>query len=297
MYSQFFGNYLLSRNIITPAQLVEAIKNKENAEVYPSLLAVYSNLISADNLEYIVTVMEEKGTNFKDTAISLNYFTEKEYDDLKYIDIPDYLVIGQCLINAGILSISETHNYVVDYQSDDELVDLDLSGEKTDSFNNLIERLFLADEDIPEYITKYINLLFTNLISYIGEDFIPLNFTPCEEFPVSHCAYQEVKGSHSLTIYLDVEDDVAIQFASIYVGDLYVEVDEYVKASLEDFLNLNNGLFNVNLSNESSIEMDLDPPMVFSDPVISQSENKKLYLLPIVYPFGTLNFLFEIPEI
>jgi len=297
MYSQFFGNYLLSKNIITPAQLVDAIKDKENAEVFPSLLAVYSNLITAENLEYIVTVMEENGTTFKDTAISLNYITEEEYDNLKNIDIPDYLIIGQCLINAGVLSISETYYHVVDYQSDDELIDLDIFNDQKDNFNKLISRLFISDGyELPEYIATYINLLFTNLISFIGEDFTPLTLIPCDEFPVSHCAYQEVKGSHSLTIYIDVEEPVAIEFASLYVGEQIIEVDEYVKASLEDFLNLNNGLFNVNLSNDSSIEMDLEPPMIYQDPVISQAEGKRLFMLPIVYPFGTLNFLFEIPE-
>ena len=39
-----------------------------------------------------------------------------------------------------------------------------------------------------------------------------------------------------------------------YVKDHFIDYDEYVQASLEDFLNLQNGLFIVNVSNDSSTE-------------------------------------------
>ena len=43
--------------------------------------------------------------------------------------------------------------------------------------------------------------------------------------------------------------------------ELY-EFDEYVSASMEDFLNLHNGLYSVNMSNDYSMELHLQPPVL-----------------------------------
>ena len=65
-----------------------------------------------------------------------------------------------------------------------------------------------------------------------------------------------------------------------------------VMNSIEDFLNLHNGLFNVNVSNEKSIELELEPPVSLQNTYISSST--EMILMPIIYPFGTLNFFFKI---
>ena len=33
MYTQFFGNFLLQRNIVTPEQLIEAINQEGNSQI------------------------------------------------------------------------------------------------------------------------------------------------------------------------------------------------------------------------------------------------------------------------
>ena len=56
------------------------------------------------------------------------------------------------------------------------------------------------------------------------------------------------------------EEDTAIAFASRYVHEQFHSYDEYVQASLEDFVNLQNGLFIVNVSNTSNTELTLGAP-------------------------------------
>ena len=63
-------------------------------------------------------------------------------------------------------------------------------------------------------------------------------------------------------------------------------------ASIEDLLNLQNGLFIVNASNERSSEFHID--------VIEQNMNTIVsfepttFLFPICYPFGIIYFVMEI---
>ena len=85
---------------------------------------------------------------------------------------------------------------------------------------------------------------------------------------------------------------VAIAFASRYAKEEFHEFDEYVKASIEDFLNLHNGLFNVNMSNEFSLELNLCPPEVHEEEKLTNAT--KIYVFPIIFPFGTIHFLMEI---
>ena len=85
--------------------------------------------------------------------------------------------------------------------------------------------------------------------------------------------------------------ETCIEFASRYVGDDFTEYDEYVEASIMDFANLHNGLFCVNESNSQNVELALEPPQVEHIPLLEFKHPATL--MPVIYPFGTINFIFE----
>ena len=78
------------------------------------------------------------------------------------------------------------------------------------------------------------------------------------------------------------------------MNEEFTEFDEYVQASLEDFLNLHNGLYNVNISNTLGKELTLEAPEVVSDELIDLSSSS--YLLQVMYPFGVVSFIFELKK-
>ena len=86
--------------------------------------------------------------------------------------------------------------------------------------------------------------------------------------------------------------EAAIAFACRYAGESFSEFDEYVQASLDDFLNLHNGLFLVNMSNDMGVELQLEPPMEETGGLLSFKEGT--FLFPILYPFGMIYFIFEV---
>ncbi len=90
---------------------------------------------------------------------------------------------------------------------------------------------------------------------------------------------------------LDMSREMAVEFASRYAMDTFDEFDEYVQASLEDFLNLHNGLFTVNMSNNNSVELQLAPPEIHDENLVSLRQDAVSYLFPVLYPFGTINIL------
>ena len=116
----------------------------------------------------------------------------------------------------------------------------------------------------------FIELLFNDFIRFIGSDYTPLSVEEVTEASIACCVKQEIHGDYAINTYISMDLDTAIAFATRYVHEQFHSYDEYVQASLEDFLNLQNGLFIVNVSNTSNTELTF-PRFSFQDaPCISR---------------------------
>jgi CheY-specific phosphatase CheX len=131
--------------------------------------------------------------------------------------------------------------------------------------------------------------MFNSLIRFVGEDFSPLTPMVLDEYPVTFGVSQAISSNHEYTTHIDCDRDTAIAFASRYAKEEFSDFDEYVVAALEDFLNLHNGLFIVNVSNTSSKDITLSPPVITTEGVISGPN--KCVDFPVAYPFGTIHLI------
>lgn len=291
MFSQFFGNFLLSKGVVTTEQLLQAIKEQHSRHLKVGTLAIHSGYMTANEVDNIVIRQTHEDKRFGEIAVEEGYLTEEQLMTLLQAQTPDYLLIGQILVDDGVLTNAQLEELITAYQKENQLSELE--GKHKDNLDYLVRNLMLFSTlEIPEYLIKYLTLLFNNLIRFVGEDFTPLNPTFYPEYVTDHCSSQTIDGDFQIVSYIDVNEEAAIAFASRYVGEEFTEFDEYVQASSEDFLNLHNGLFNVNVSNEDSVELHLNAPVSMRNTMISSAE--KLILLPILYPFGILNFLFRV---
>lgn len=290
MYSQLFGSYLLSKNAVTTDQLAEAIAKAGDSHIKLGTLAIHKGLMVASEVDEVCFLQTREDKRFGEIAIDKGYLTEEQVRELLMSQIPDYLLLGQCLVESGALSNSELERLMVDYQTENEMYDMDMNVENKEKITKLIERFFLvAEVPVTEYSIMYMELMFNNLVRFIGDDFTPLAPVPCSEYPVNYCVSQALHGKVNCISRLDMTKDVAISFASRYAKQTFNEFDEYVQASMEDFMNLHNGLFIVNVSNEFSVELTLDPPMVETTEALSLAEAS--FVIPIVYPFGTIHLI------
>lgn len=293
MYAQFFGNYLLSKHAVSTEQLIRAIEEQHTKHIKIGTLAVYAGLMDTSQIDKILIRQTHENKRFGELAIEEGFLTQEQVDELLAQQVPIYLLIGQCLVENGALTDAELDDLIASYQQENELIQLESDSMQQENLKTLIHDLFLISfSNIPDYLLQYLTLLFTNLIRFVGEDFTPLNPTTCQEYVSNHGASQIINGEFSLTSYLDLDEESAIAFASRYAKEKFVEFDEFVQASIEDFLNLHNGLFNVNISNEKSVELLLNPPISLENTYITSSS--EIILLPIIYPFGTLNFFFKL---
>lgn len=288
MYTQFFGNFLLNKGVIDTEQLMDALKIQAAAHQKLGTLAIHAGYMSANEVEDVYIMQTHYDKRFGELAIQLGYLTQKQVNELLALQLPDYMKLGQVLVEKNLITNTDLENLVAEYRSAYEIYDLNLVIEQQELVDKLLSS-FCSNENIkePDRVVPYLTLFFNNLIRFIGEDFTPLEIIPIPEVPTNFCVSQQVKDT--ILSAMDMEPQTAIAFACKYVDDTFTEFDEYVMASVEDFLNLHNGLYTVNMSNDYSIELNLEPPVVQEHTTLCT--DAPTYLLPIMYPFGRLNFI------
>lgn len=293
MYAQFFGNFLLSKGVVTREQLIEALQKKSSTQIKLGTLAIHAGYMTATEVDRIIIEQTHQDKRFGELAVSEGYLTEMQVTELLKSQQPDFLLLGQALVEDGTINNQQLQDLIVDYQSMNELEEFNYTDETIDSINRLVENFFiLAERPLSSYEVSFFHLLLNNLLRFIGDDFTLVSPSQITEYPINYCVSQQISGDFSIRVYLDMTEDVGIEFASRYVNDTFTEFDEYVQSSLEDFLNLHNGLFNVNVSNDNSVELSLDPPRVETDELlVFEGET---FMLPLVFSFGTVYLLFEI---
>lgn len=296
MYNQFFGNYLFSKGYVTKEQLIPALMRQDNERVRVGILALYSGYMSPDEIEHIIAMQNEQGKKFSELAIENGYLTQDQVLELLDVESPAFLTLGQILIDNGVFTYSTFSNILADYRSQNEFLELELNEDNKDEIQCLIDNFSLLSESAFSSFGKaYFELLFNNFIRFIGEDFTALPPDMCTEFPTECCVKQSIHGSYEVNTYLSMDQSAALAFAERYTGEVFHEYDEFVDASLEDFINLHNGLYIVNASNDHSNELTIGVLEHDNDSLVT-FENKA-YHFPICYPFGIVHYVIEIVNI
>ena len=291
MYTQFFGNYLLSKEYITNEQLFDALKEKSQKHTRLGTLAIHSGLMTAAEVDSVIVEQTHQDKKFGELTIEMGYLTDEQVKTLLNIQSPDFLLLGQILLDKGIIDNTTLEKIIKDYRHENEISDLDMVLEDKESVENLIEHFFSETSLKPSALDKmYIELLFNSFIRFVGDDYTPLSAELCENFSADCVVRQDICGEYAISTYIGMNQATAINFASRYVKENFPVYDEYVQASLDDFLNLNNGLFTVNCSNEKALELTLSAPEHLDGEPLTF---KKAYKLKVLYPFGTVHFIIE----
>jgi len=290
MYTQFLGNYLLQKGIVSQEQLFNAMSRLSHTHIKLGTIAIHEGLMTAKEVDECLYVQTREDKRFGEIAIERGYLTDEQVNDLLSKQTPDYILLGQNLVEDNVFSYEELERILFDYRNETELYDLSLDVENEEAVKAIISKFFiLAEMPVEETNVMYLELMFNSLIRFVGEDFSPLTPMVLDEFPVTFGVSQVIRSNHEYLTHIDCDRDTAIEFASRYAKEEFFEFDEYVIAALEDFLNLHNGLFIVNVSNTHSKDISLAPPEVTTDGVIYGAN--KCVDFPVAYPFGTIHLI------
>ena len=293
MFNQYFGNYLFSNNYITKEQLLSALSRQPQTRLTLGMFCLYMGYMSPSEIVHVMQLKKEEGKQFGELAIKYGYLTHEQVMELINKKAPDFLVLGQIFIEDGIFSYEAFSNILTDYRSQSEFLDLELNEENRNDFHRLIDDFSIVSETaIPDFGKSYLELLYNNLVRYIGDDFSSLPPSFYSEFPTDNCVSQLIEGNYVVNTYFNMDDATALAFAERYSGDSYETVDEYVIAAMEDVLNLHNGLFIVNASNDRLHELSIG--VIEHHPNTILSFPNTTLVFPICYSFGIIYYILDI---
>lgn len=297
MFTQLFGHFLLNKGIITAEQLATALEAKNNVKVRLGALAIDAGLMNAAQVDTVHEEQKRVDKRIGDIAVDMGYISRENVDELIAKQKTANLLLGQALIDLGYLTNAQFEDALAQYKSA-----ASFKGDDNDddaAFREDIISIFdLENDNDKDFYADYIVLLMKNLIRFVGDDFALVGSTRNAEASFDYISTQQLIGELPAFTAIGGDEKAFIGLASRYAVDssddedsaedfgLFDSVDEFVEACVGEFLNLQNGLFAVNLSNTRSIELDLEPQDVMHGSTVGGGIAVKLQ-----FTFGTLDFI------
>jgi hypothetical protein len=289
MFTQLFGNYLLNKKLVTLNELKDVLNYQKEVHVKLGVMAVNSGYMSADNVNVVHEMQSKVDKKFGELAIEMGFLNQEKLEVLLSTQKSDYLLLGQAIIDKKYMNLEQfeeaLNNYKKEHSLTAERFNLLQNGDVEETINTLYNFDNIADGKIYK---NYISLLVRNIIRFIDDDFRLLEISPITSYKYEWIAAQEIKGETNLYTFIEGGQKAFISFASKYVKENYTENDEYTKSAVGEFLNLINGLFLVNMSNDN-VELELTPQTVDHD------KNLNLFsyalCIPIEFSFGKVSFI------
>lgn len=293
MFSQYYGNYLLNTNTITPAQLLDALQKKNDTRMKLGVLAINAGYMTAGEVENVHKQQAIKNMRIGDLAIAMGYMTSEQVDELINQQKPGYLLLGQALVDLGYLTNAQFEETITAYKAKYSISDADMNSATQLISNAMAETLLsgISDANTKHLYSVYISLLINDLVRFVDADFTILSCNAADiPKKAIHFGSQIITDNNVLIVNTTMvaESGAFLQFASRYAEEPITEIDEYAYASICDFINLQNGLYTVNLSNEEALEYKLTPP-VYNDTFDVTKLNEPL-CLKLMYPFGDIYY-------
>ena len=82
MFSQLFGEYLVSEEVLTPEQLREVLDEQATAKVRLGTIAIANGYMTQNETEEVNHLQTQYDRRFGDIAVERGYLSEREVDEL-----------------------------------------------------------------------------------------------------------------------------------------------------------------------------------------------------------------------
>lgn len=262
MFSQYFGNFLLNKGILTPSQLDQVMELQKSAHVKLGVLSINAGFMSPEQVEEVHQKQMQVDKRFGEIAIEMGYLTHVELNQILSSQKHSHLLLGQVLIDENLLTIEAFTKLLNEYKEEFGLSDEQFRSILNGDINTLISTIINLDKSKHYTIIKdYLSLFAKNVIRFVDEQ---VRLEAIENGPAltkEWLVSQKICGEFPLQTAILADDTVFIDIAKKYSQEEIVEANDLAQASVGEFLNLHNGIFLVNMSNQD-IELEMEPQEV-----------------------------------
>lgn len=289
MFSQYFGHYLLEKGLIKPEQLADALTYQHSQHLKLGIIAINDGLMTPAQVEHIHNMQKQVDRRFGELAVEQGYINEEQLNALLKTQKEGHLMLGQALVDREYFTLEQLQTALDDYKKKSGLsvrhfniVGNDDSLEIEQKFKNF------GDGRIGRIYSDYVTLLVRNCIRFLDENpTIEIDHIDTG-YKTEWYAFQEITGKISMRTGIACETAVFVQLAAKFAQEEIKEADELAQASVGEFLNLHNGIFLVNMSN-NDIELEMKPQVVTKVNTVRSSE--RIYVVSCYMTWGKFDLL------
>lgn len=289
MFTQFFGNYLLQQQLVSPEHLSEVLLTMKDTRPQIGMLAINAGLMTAVQVEKAHYEQQKADKRIGDVMVDMGYISRTDVEKLLKAQPAEHIILGQALVNSGYMTTSQFEQALNSYKTENSISDADFSSDNDASAQRLVRSFYNFNSiNGSGYMTGYVSLLFKNLIRFIGSDFTPMDAHALMG-ALSACAAQRIEGGlHALTV-IDADASSMIEFASRFTNEHLTAEDDYTRTCISNFINLHNGIFAGTMANEEGLRLNLESQRFYER--FDMSELSNACVIPVCFSFGTVNFI------
>lgn len=259
MFSQFFGHYLLNNGFLTREQLADALEFQQSVHVKFGVIAVDEGFLTPAQVEKIHEMQKQVDKRFGEIAVDLRYLTEEQVEAMLSVQKQNHLLLAQALVDKEYMTIEQFSEALNEYKKQHSLSDDKFEAIKRGDIDALVNHLL--NEETSKKFAKYLALFAKNMIRFIDDQAYLSVSEKAELNDKDWFVHQDIVGEAPLFTAISANTDVFLHIASAYAEEPLTGVDELAQASVSEFLNLHNGIYLVNMSNEG-IELNMNPQSV-----------------------------------
>lgn len=291
MFNQYFGIYLLEKNIITPEQLRIVLEELKSSKVKLGVLAIDSGYMNAAQVNKVHKLQIAKDKKFGELAIEEGYLTEEKLDDLLHAQRKSNVLLGQVLIEKGYFTFEKYESVLFQYNEDSGFNSEDIKALKNKDVHKILAKFTKKVNSLDsEMVHDYFELFIRNLIRFIDGEIRIDEASEIDCYTFNQIITQKMEGKYNLFTGFAGSESTMARFASIYAEEELGGIEAMVKDSLGEFLNCQNGLFLSNLSHQG-IELELIPSEFNKNATLKTIKN--MVIIPCYLSFGKIDLIYS----
>jgi len=272
MAIQFFGQYLLSKGILKPAQLLEAVEYQETNNLKLGEYAVKKGFLKTEAAGRINQLQRTKDVRFGDAAVELGLLTKQQVEEVITAQKNDHIYLGDAVVIKGFAKR--------------EVIEKALKGFKEEQAHFAPGRIEIpAEVPLPELNAGFFDLTH-KLFLRIGGTESKLGAAQVRSGKISVPAFAvqiAFTGQLNTRYIVAAPKEVAQRMANGILG-AGTHSDEELQDVVQEFANIVCGNIVARLAQQGK-KVDISPPEAISGGKLDISPDKAL-VFPLVTPVG-----------
>lgn len=285
MFASIVGKYLVSKELISPAQFADIKQEMSKVRVKLGLIAVAEGLMTESEAERVNNLQAVMDKRFGDIAVEEGYLTTEQVEGLLKKQQNSYLAFAQCLENQQLLTVSQLEMIMKDFQEDNSFSITDVEDLKSDDVDRIVPLYLPVEARDYEALAC---VAIRTMVRLIDNDAYPKKAYFADEVKINNATMQSMDGNAPMYTVFGGQGQALLPLACTFAKEEFAQVDEDALDAVGELMNCINGLYASALSFQK-INLELCPPEYFADAQYVKGSN--MLVLPIVVKGQEISFI------